>query len=345
MPAVSPAAEKRFELRPLWHARVDDYATCIDCSADGSLLAVGAASGEVVVFDGRTGQLRWRSLAHPGGVLAIGFSPASCILASAGQDGKARLHLESGSVLAQLPGGGGWVDHLAWSHDGGRLATVAGKTVRLWNADGSPLLETEPHPSAVTGVAWSRTGAQLATCCYGGVHLWNVAGGAKAKHLPWKGSLIRLAWSPDDRVIACASQDCSVHFWRLDTGNDSEMTGYPFKPRAIAWDSRGSLLATSGDATITCWDFAGKGPEGSTPIQLSGHRTQVTHLSFSPRKAVLASGAQDFSVLVWHPRKHTSPAGYAFLEDEISGLVWDPEHRSIAAIDGAGNVGCWQPPS
>jgi WD40 repeat protein len=348
MPSVSTVAEKRFELRTLWRAQVGDYATAIAYSADGSLLAVGSASGEVHVFDADTGRVRWKALAHPGGVLALAWSPVACVLASGGQDGHARMHLEDGRVLADLPAGGtkaGWVEHVTWSPDGERLATAAGKTVRLWSSDASPLLETEPHPSSVTGVAFDPTSQQLATCSYGGVHLWNVAAGARARHLPWKGSLIDLTWSPDGKVIACASQDRSVHFWRLATGTDAEMTGYPFKPRALAWDSRGSLLATGGDATITCWNFAGKGPEGSTPIQLEGHRTQVTHLAFSPRKAVLASGAQDFSVLVWQPRTGKAPVGYAFLDDAISGLAWHPQHRSLAAIDGAGQVGCWPPPA
>ena len=232
MPAMSIERENRFEMRFLWRTQVGDYATAIAYSADGSLLAVGAASGEVHVFDARTGRVRWKALAHPGGVLALGLSPTACVLASAGQDGVARLSLEDGTKLAELPGKSGWVEHLAWSPAGGKLATASGKTVRLWDADGSPLLETEPHASAVTGVAWSSSGKQLATCCYGGVHLWNVVDGARARHLAWKGSLIRLSWSPDDKVIACASQDCSVHFWRLGTGHDAEMTGYPFKPRA-----------------------------------------------------------------------------------------------------------------
>lgn len=345
MPALSLPKEKRFELQFLWRASVGDYATCIGYSGDGTLVAVGSAAGEVHVLDAHTGAVRWKDMAHPGGVLAASWSAASCVLATAGQDGKARLHLEDGRVVGELPGGGGWVEHLAWSHDGAKLATAAGKTVRLWNADGSPLVETEPHASSVTGVGWSKTDKRLATCCYGGVHLWNVGVGARARHLPWKGSLIALAWSPDDKVIACASQDCSVHFWRLDTGDDSEMTGYPFKPRAIAWDAHGSLLATGGDKTITCWDFGGKGPEGSTPIQLEAHRTQVTHLAFSPRKAVLASGAQDFSVIVWQPRKSRTPVAYGFLEDAISGLAWDPGHRSLAAIDAVGQVGCWEAPA
>jgi len=204
------------------------------------------------------------------------------------------------------------------------------------------MVETEPMPSAVTALAWGRKGTQLATTCYGGVHVWNVAESARTRHLAWKGSLISMAWSPDEKVIACGSQDCSVHFWRLETGRDSEMTGYPFKPRALAWDSQSTLLATAGDATVTLWDFAGKGPEGRPPLQLEGHKGACTRLAFSPRKGVLASGAQDTSVLLWEPRRGTKPIGYAFLEDEITSLVWHPDHRGLLGGDASGNLIFWR---
>ena len=104
MPAMSIARENRFELRFLWRTQVGEYATAIAYSADGSLLAVGAASGEVHVFDARTGRVRWKALAHPAGVLALGFSPAACVLASAGQDGVARAQPRGRHQLAELPG-------------------------------------------------------------------------------------------------------------------------------------------------------------------------------------------------------------------------------------------------
>lgn len=362
MPAVS-RTPRRFELQPVWKATVDDYATAVHFSADGDACAVGCGSGVVHVLDARTGKTRWQSLAHEQGVLAVAWSPVSGVLATAGADGKARLYHESDRPFAELPGtgtgapaaGGGrgapvapqaplaWVEHLAWAPDGSKLATASGKHVRIWGADGSPYLETEAHPSTVTGVAWNRGGTELATSCSGGVHLWNVEAKAQARHLPWKGSLISLAWSPDDKVIACGTQDCAVHFWRLPRGKDAEMSGYRFKSRAIAWDARGGLLATTGEATITVWDFAGRGPEGSTPLQLEAHKTQVVQVAFNPRKGTLASGAQDGSVMLWEPRKGKAPLAYAFLDDVVSGLAWDPKGQNVAAIDGAGTVACWNP--
>jgi WD40 repeat protein len=120
------------------------------------------------------------------------------------------------------------------------------------------------------------------------------------------------------------------------------MQGYPFKPKVLAWDSESKLLATSGDATATLWDFRGKGPEGTRPIQLDAHTGVVTSLAFSPWKGVLASGSQDTSVLLWEPRRGTKPVRYAFLKDEVTALSWHPEHRGLLGSDASGSVVYWE---
>jgi WD40 repeat protein len=145
-----------------------------------------------------------------------------------------------------------------------------------------------------------------------------------------------VAWSPDGKVIACGSQDNSVHFWRLATGNDSEMSGYPSKPRALSWDAKSSLLATSGGEEVCVWDFAGKGPEGTRPRLLKGHGATVQELAFSPRRGMLASAAEDGGLLLWEPRSSAAPSLAAMLDRPASVLAWHPtEHRlAVACADG-----------
>jgi len=245
--------------------------------------------------------------------------------------------------VRELPGSGtAWVEHVAWAPAGGRIATTSGKKVRVWTGEGDPIVETEPFASTVTGLAWRADGSGLAATCYGGVHILPFVVGAKVRHLPWKGSLISLAWSPDAKVVACGSQDSSVHFWRLSSGQDSEMSGYSFKPKSLAWDSESRLLATSGDAAITVWDFRGKGPEGTRPLHLQAHQGVCTRLAFSPRKCVLASGSQDTSVLLWEPRGGDSPLRFAFLEDEVTALCWHPDHHTLVGADASGTVCGWE---
>lgn len=336
------AARAETELAPRWRVAVGDYVAAAEISRDGKTCIVGAGSGQVLGLDLESGRPLFEVRAHDRGVLGLSLSPDGERFVTGGQEPNAKLWSRSGELLRELPGGGAsWVEHVAWAPAGGRIATASGKKVRVWTTDGEPLVETEPLASTATALAWRADGSGLAATCYGGVHILPFAPGAKARHLTWKGSLISLAWSPDAKVVACGSQDSSVHFWRLATGQDSEMSGYPFKPKALAWDSDSKLLATSGDATVTVWDFRGKGPEGTRPIQLAAHKGVCTRLAFSPRKGVLASGSQDMSVLLWEPRRGTRPTRFAFLDDEVTTLSWHPEHRGLLGSDASGSVCFW----
>ncbi len=339
MPAV--VQERPSSLRPAWSAAVGDYAIGVDLGPDGGC-AVGAGGGDVMVFDEASGRLRWHARAHEGGLLALAWNPAAAVLATAGQDGFARLwDGVSGRRLCELPGAGPWVEQLAWSPDGARLATAAGKTVRVWTRNGQPERETDAHASTVTGLAWSRSGQRLATACYGGAQVWDAATGKLNQQLEWKGSLISLAWSPDGSVIAGGCQDCSVHFWRLPAGKSAQMTGFPSKPRAISWERGGKLLATSGAATATVWPFSGKGPEGRAPIELAGHEETISALAFSPSGPALASGAQDGAVMLWEPRRQKTPYAQASLGAPVTAIAWSPSGTRLAGADSAGHVMMW----
>ncbi|MEI9936616.1 MAG: WD40 repeat domain-containing protein [Pseudomonadota bacterium] len=340
---TASAAVKKAELRRVWEFRAGDYVVAVEISKDGRFCVMGAGDGNIVGVELETGRELFRSEAHAGGVLGLAISPDGTQFATCGQDPSAKIWRSTGELVCELPGGGApWVEHIAWAPSGGRVATAAGRKVRLWNHDGAPLVETEPLDSTVSGLRFRADGTALAAIGYGGVHIWPFVPGAKPRRFEWKGSLISLAWSPDAKVIACGSQDGSVHFWRLANGRDSEMSGYPVKPKAVTWDSESKLLATGGAAAVTVWDFRGKGPEGTQPIQLEAHKGVCTQLAFSPRKSVLASGSQDTSVLLWEPRRGTQPIRYGFLEDEVTALVWHPEHRGLLGGDAVGTLRFWE---
>ena len=344
MSSLTEALERgRSELEPRFRLGAGDYVTALEVARDGRVCVIGLGDGRALGVDLGTGREIFSVSAHAGGVLGVSLSPDGQRLATCGQDANAKLWTESGALLRELPGGGGsWVEHIAWAPAGGRLATASGRNVRVWTSEGDPLAERGPLSSSVTGLAWRSDGTGLAASCYGGVHILPFVPGAKPRQLEWKGSLISLAWSPDAKIIACGSQDSSVHFWRLASGQDSEMSGYRFKPKALAWDSESKLLATSGDATITVWDFRGKGPEGTRPLELRGHGGLCTRLAFAPRSGLLASGSQDGSVLLWEPRRSPRPRRFGFLEEEVTGLGWSPEQQTLVGSDASGTVCAWQ---
>jgi len=328
------------DLRYLFRGDAAEYATCLAVSSDGGHVVVGNGAGGLTVLDGATGALRFAREVH-GGVAIDSVDVAGELVVSGGNDGKARLlDVKTGLERAVIDGEPrAWVEHVAFAPSGTIWAMASGKTLRFVDREGAVLHRVEAAPSTITGLAWNRKSSELAIAAYGGLRTYRPTTGARAKYLAWKGSLVSIAWSPDEKVVACGTQDCGVHFWRLAAGgSDSEMSGYPGKPKALAWDAGSSMLATGGDATAVVWSFAGKGPENTKPTSLAGHGKPITKLTFHPRKGLLASASQDGSIFVWDPKKSNKPVAFASMPAEVTGLAWRGATLDLVAIDAEGGI-------
>ncbi len=332
-------------LRRGWSAAVDDYAIAGGWTSDGAALAIGDSAGGVYVFDGKSGTVVWsQAQVHDGGVLAVAMHPNDPVCATAGQDGKIVVwDVEEERAKHVVETGSAWVENVAWAPDGQRLAATCARQIRLYAPDGQESWRSDDHPSTVSAIAWSGAG-ELATACYGRVTFFGAVSGEIRQTLEWKGSLVSMVLSPDGDIVACGSQDNSVHFWRRSTGDDSMMSGYPGKPSSLAFDATGTLLATGGGETVTVWSFAGEGPEGTYPGALKVHERPVSTLSFARRGMRLASGARDGTVVVWSLEENGegAPEGAALLEDVVAQLYWRPDGRALAALDGQGGVTVWR---
>ena len=332
-------------LRPGWSAEVEDYAIAGGWTRDGELLVVGDAAGGVFGFDGTSGATRWaHSGIHVGGLLALAVHPSGDRIATAGQDGQVRIwNARDGELVCRLPVGPGWVEHVCWSADGARLAATLSRRVHVYSADGEKAWESAEHPSTVSALAWAGT-HELATACYGRVAFFAASSGELQQSLEWKGSLVSMVLSPDGNVVACGSQDNSVHFWRRSTGQDSMMSGYSGKPSVLAFDATGRILATGGGETVTVWSFAGGGPEGTRPGLLDLHVQPITALSFARRGMRLASGGRDGAVAVWSLGSdgEGGVVGAVLVTDPVAALAWRPDGRALAALDARGEVHVWR---
>jgi WD40 repeat protein/tRNA A-37 threonylcarbamoyl transferase component Bud32 len=113
-------------------------------SEDGALLAMGDISGNVTVWETRSGREQFTALGHLDGVLCVAFSPDGARLASASSDQTIKLwDLRMGQEVLTLRGHAGKVWSVAFSPSGLRLASAsADGTVRLWPAN-----DPVPHPS------------------------------------------------------------------------------------------------------------------------------------------------------------------------------------------------------
>ena len=328
-----------------WSAAIQDYPIASGWTHDGGALVVCDSAGGVYAFDSTQGELLWsEQSAHKGGALAMSMHPVEAVFATAGQDGKILIwDLTGAPPRCRIEVGGGWVENLLWSPDGARLASSHGREIQIFAVDGTEQWRSDEHLSTVSALGWLNSN-ELVSTCYGRVTVFDSDTGKPNQRFEWKGSLVSLALSPDGDVIACGSQDNSVHFWRRSTGEDSMMSGYPGKPTALAFDSTGTLLATGGGEAVTVWSFEGNGPEGTYPGSLELHERAISTLDFAPDGFTLASGGRDGLVFVWSLQSdgRGRPEGAAMLESVLAEVCWRPDGKSLAALDGEGVVTVWK---
>ena len=337
--------ESKGVLRNNWNAEVEDYVIGCEWADEGNILLVGNVAGGVSALEGETGNILWhKSKTHDGNLLAISVNPNGKLFATSGQDGCILIRETAGGAVTEtIELGKGWVEHLEWSQDGISLAASISKNVHVFDYKGQEKWRSEQHSSTISALAWSRND-ELATACYGKVAFHDVIRNKIKQSLEWKGSLISMELSADGDIVACGSQDNSVHFWRRSTAQDSMMSGYPGKPAHLAFDSSGTLLATGGSETVTVWSFLDLGPERTRPGELELHNRPISSLAFAPKGMRLASGSKDGSIAIWLLQKDGDGEllGATSLDAPISRLAWRPDGRAIAAANAVGKLTSWR---
>ena len=321
-----------------WQAQLGESVAALAWSPATDVLAAATLDGAVHLLDGPDGTPLARPARHRTDALTLAWSPDGARLASGGADGVVHLHAALGSTTTVETDG--WVQALRWSPDGTRLAVAAGRSLLLLDPAGQLVRRWDGQPSTVTDVAWSRDGSRVACAAYGGLRWYThtTPGPEPVRTLEWKGSLLVVRVSPDGRWIASGNQDASVHIWRLWSGQDAEMTGYPQKVDTLAFAATGRWMACGGAPEISLWDFRGsKGPIGRTPTMLDGHDEQVSALTFQNRGPLLASAGRDGGLALWDPAR-PDPLTRAVLPARITTLSWSADDQLLAAGTTGGAV-------
>jgi WD40 repeat protein len=213
-------------------------------SPDGRTLASGGSDNRIILWDVATHRRR-ATLRDRDQIAAVAFSPDGKTLAAGLANGTITLWaVASGRRLAQLGGGHGWVENLAFSPDGTSLASASSQIV-LSDIGKQP--RGELLSSNASGVSFSPDGKLLSFGRDdGSVVLWDIQGrhrlGAFAGH---RKRVITVAFSPDGKTLASASADDTRILWDV---------------RVASWKQRACALANR-NMSLAEWDrFIGTRP-------------------------------------------------------------------------------------
>lgn len=157
------------------------------------------------------------------------------------------------------------------------------------------------HRDFVHAVAFSPDGGLLASAEYRTVKLWERVRETRLADWEAGAAITSLAVSADGALAATGHADGAVKVWNLVTGQPGPtLAGHTAAVNALAFgttgDFRRQLFSGSDDKYLYRWDL-----EAAVPLGRVAVPSEVKSLVLSPDDKHLVSGHQDNKLLVWEP--------------------------------------------
>lgn len=248
--------------------RNEQSASTLAFSPDGSLLAsasplwwVDRYETGIHIWDLRTRKHVRALRGHAGMVKSLRFSADGKWLASASNDGTARIwNPSTGAKVQLLEGHKGPVEDLAFSPDGKLLATASrDNTVILWvTGEWKPIRTLSGHMRRDDGVSFASGGRLLTSSSETGTTtIWDWPQAKRLLNVP--GSIQRrrrsVAVGPDGRLVASAGSELQV--WDSTLGLELWSAALKHEDDAeqdLAFSPAGDFLALAGRDGVLLWD-------------------------------------------------------------------------------------------
>ena len=304
---------------------------------DGTRIALGLASGAIVLVEVATHKRLGLLTGHTGTVHNLTFSPDGTRLVSLAVDRNVRVwDVAHARELVHYVGLDSSPLDVRVSADGKRIAAATAKALRLFSIEdpSAELVIETGEPVGASGFV--ANGTRILTTSESGVELWDAATGRQVE---------RIATAVNDgvharadlRFVAITRPDAPVVEIRELHGGALHAE---LRSNALVWwavfDHRGARIATANAAgLIELWTV-----EGAKLATLRGHTAWLQDVEFSPDDRWLLSASNDRTARLWDLASGRELGAVAH-KDEIDAARFDATGTRFATASADKNVMLW----
>jgi WD40 repeat protein/serine/threonine protein kinase len=273
----------------------------VSISPNGRMLAFTPREEKQRMWNLSTGH--GETVIEGGCIAAMALSRNGCAVASGTIEGGLGIANLSTGRLSDPGSHGASVSCIAFSWDDRTMASVGGRTIRLWNTQEDQLERVLQVHDAVGSLDFSPDGRALAAgCADGTVELWDIQTNREPPTLDAHSQGIHcVVFSPDGKTLATSSADRTIRLWDYRSAHPlATLSGHTDVVTSLAFSPDGSTLASaSDDHMVKLWHVFTK----QELCSLEAHSGPVRCVAFARDGKTLVSGgisADDTSeVYVW----------------------------------------------